>query len=423
MKRKNTNKVKNQAIVPEEDIEVWSSDGILPAKHGSAVATGDSEITATRDLVEMSSAFQDLPQVQPPAQLSSMRTYITSPQTVSVMSEPPATVDVFYNYNYVPIDYGGQVKNTLVMHMAEVVLTTKAETPEEAARFFPGGHIPERLLDPTPLRLPDNAGQDAVSQTPALEMASRLATTQFRLLMLSTYCDFDLAVISIGDLVKLMLQKAYGILREEEIDSANPYLVDIESLIPQQSRYRLGLFLQRPFKGLVFGGPVGDMGAWQEDYCLEAPGASYSQVWPLRSLTKAGCGFIKPCFLPHRRYSLWGLDKILFTNVQTIVLTPDLREYFYNYTYCGMATVSWFGAQYTLPKVDFSPLAGRTVHYVFNPGSFNGDYQTCLACMNGAIASLVAFGCNVNVMANPQCTVPFVYGAASPGNGPSFAPK
>ena len=420
MKRKN-NIVKNQAIDPGDD--VWSSDGVLPAKQDSALRPRDCATPEADDLAKSLSGLQSSLQEQPPAQLPPMRTYITSPQRISIQSISPETADGLYRYNAAPIDYGGQVKNDLVMNLADMMLHLMAETPADAARFFPGGRrIPKLLCDLKPLRMPDNVGQDAGTQSPEQELVSRLRATPFRLLMFSTYCDFGFSEISLDDLIKFMLRKAYWILRELGIDTANPYLVNVESLIPQQSRYRLGLYIQRPFTGLVFGGPVGDMWAWLENYCLETSNACYGQIWPLRSLVKDGCTFIKPCFLPHRQYSLWGLERLLYTDVLTVVLTPDLREYTCNCTYCGMAVVSWFGAQYTLPKVDFSPLAGRTVHYVFNPGSFNGDYQACLACMNEVTASLVALGCYVNVMANPQYSA--LYGHAplqgfAPMNMPS----
>lgn len=279
------------------------------------------------------------------------------------------------------------------MHTAEFELTLMAESPEEAARVLPRC-LPSNILPQKSKAMAKASDELSAPSLPTYE--GELKKTMFPHLLAATYYDFS--YIPLGNQLNFnMLQKAYSILRELKIATDNPFLIVPEDLIPPQSSYRMGIFNYRPYIGLRTVYPIGKMGAIQELYCIDD---NSRQIWPLRALVKANSAYIKPCFLPHWRYSLFGLEKVLYSNAEPIVVTPDLTEYFINNSY-EKAVISWYGAQYTLPKVDFSPLAGRTVVYVFNPGSFNGDINACSQCMNQVMLSLQAQGCKVNIMGNP----------------------
>ena len=362
-------------------------DGMFGNEHETAsTMTPKRETACLVDSVDLW-AYQS---IQP--SLPEMRSYIQAPSILRVPQSTPEAVDCSYVYNNYPVDYGGQIKNDLNMYLAEMALSIMTETPEEEVRAFPRRlRNILRSLETKPLANVNDAQTDVLSSS---QFQEQLKNTQLPFLL--TASCYDLGFVPMEPLTWYMLQTAYSILRELNIDTRNPFLINPEDLIPQQSLYRLGTFRQLPFKGLLKLFPIGDMGMPQELYCLAPDGP----IWPVRSLVKARNAYIKPCFLPHRRYSLFGLEKVLYSNAEPIVVTPDLTEYLINSSYAN-AVISWYGAQYTLPKVDFSPLAGRSVIYVFNPGSFNGDYQACLHCMNQVVGLLANNGCNVDFMANP----------------------
>ncbi len=359
-------------------------DGGMPEEEVvalSIVGSGNSP-----DKQEVSPAYQPVP-----LSISDMRSYIPAPPQVHVTPSTAEVVNRTYKYNSVPIDYG-QTKNDLIMYTAEMMLSIMAETPAESARAFPRG-VSNNLYSQTRALAKANGAQTDILSSPQFQM--QLNTTQHPFLMAATCYDLGYVPMK-PDLTCLMLQKAYSILCELNIDTVNPFLINPEDLIPPQSHYRMGTFRQRPYIGLPIVFPFGDMGMPQEEYCTAPDG----QIWPLRSLVKARSAYIKPCFLPHRKYSLFGLEKILYSNADPIVVTPDLTEYFVNDSY-EKAVISWYGASFTLPKVDFSPLEGKSVIYVYNPGSFNNDQHGCLDCMNQVISLLNAKGCTVTVMGNP----------------------
>ena len=337
-----------------------------------------------------------------PVSLQDMRSHTQRPCFRWVATSTPEAVNAAYRYNvFSQIDYG-EIKNDLIMHLAEVKLSTMAESPEEAARVFTR-RLPSNLFPQNSKAMAKASDeQSAVLALPTFK--EELKRTMFPFLLTATCCDlgcFPLPPL----LTQEMLQKAYSILRESKIDTANPFLIDPEDLIPPSSSYRMGIFSHRPYIGLCTMYPIGVMGVMQELYCIDYDSR---QILPLRTLVKANNDYKKPCLLPHGRYNLFGLERILFSNAEPIVVTPDLWEFHDNYHNDGIAIISWYGAQYTLPKVDFSPLAGRTVMYVFNPGSFNGDCNACRQCMNQVMHLLQAQGCEVIIMANQSFAEPLI---------------
>lgn len=351
----------------------------------------ESNIVANVESIPKKMAHLSSPKImQPQVQLASMRTFTPAPPMWNTPSISPEEADSCYRYNncYTFIDYGGQIKSDLVQHIAEIVLTVKADAPEERARFLP----------------PDGETNELWSQKVQEQLGG---DNQFPCLTAACAYDFGEDSVPVSRLHGwMLLSKAYQILSDLRVDTSNPFLLDVESQLPFQSKFRLGLFARRPFQGLNLWAPAGDMLMPQEIYCSEMPDARSGQIWPVGSLVKSGDAYIKPCFLPHGLYSLWGLDRLLYSTTKTIILTPDLHECIDNSYHWGMAVLSWFGSSWTLPKVDFGPLAGRTIYYVFNPGSFGGDYQACLQCMNAVWEILQSLGCNVVLMANPAYAQP-----------------
>ena len=373
----------------DEESLVYNNDATsrMPEEEQIPLPVPAEEITNTPD---NQANVQVCQSVMP--SLPDMRSFIPAPSSINVVPSTPEIVNDIYNYNYYSIDYGGQIKNDLIMYLAETILALMAENPVEAARALPRSVSNNYFSQTRALVKAENEQTDVLS-SPQFQM--QLSVTQHPFLLAATCYDLGFMPMK-PDLTRFMLQEAYSILRELNIDTSNPYLIDPENLIPPQSHYRMGAFRQRPFIGLPIIFPFGDMGMPQEEYCTAPDGP----IWPVRSLVKARNAYIKPCFLPHRRYSLFGLEKILYSNADPIVVTPDLTEYFVNNSY-EKAVISWYGASFTLPKVDFSPLAGKSVIYVYNPGSFNFDHLACLHCMNQVTELLFAKGCSVTVMGNP----------------------
>ncbi len=353
----------------------------------------DTQDTDKEDNVpQLTSVMEVVP--QPPVQLHQLGFGIPAQPFQNVHSYSYPQIDAFYCYNYLPIDYDGRIKNDVVATLAELKLTVMTETPAELARFL-SPSVRLTLTDNGKIVIRASRNNNPLDTKEFEEILEK--NKSFPYLAAATY--YDLGSCPDAEFKFAMLQKAYFILNELEINTENPYLVDVDSCIPPESSYRTGLFLYRPFNGIQILSPRGGMYAPQELYSSDAnaPGC----IWPLRSLVKADTNYVKPCFLPQKQYHLFGTEKLRYTNVWPVVLTPDLMEFSRNYSYYGMAVLSWYGADYTIPKVDFSQLAGRTVHYAFNPGSFGGDYQRCRCCMERVMELLVAQGCHVYILATP----------------------
>lgn len=329
-----------------------------------------------------------------PNLLSRMRIGVPVLPFQNVQSYTLEQADSYYNFNCRPIDYGGEGKNSLVAELAETRLVLMAENPAELARFLPPSVRLQQSHDGC-LVTKTLRGNNPLDIKEFTELLEKYPFTPF----LAAATCYDVGPLTDAEFRVAMVQKAYAVLNALGINTENPYLVDVESWISPESSYRLGLFLKRPFTSLECMSPRGDMLAPHELYCYDMSTPEY--VFPLRSLVNANTDYIKPCFLPPRQYHLFGTEKLLYTDVTTVVLTPDLREYGLNFSYMGMAVISWYGAEYTIPKVNFAPLAGRTVLYVFNPGSFGGDYQRCRFCMERVMEQLAMQGCNVSILANP----------------------
>ncbi len=325
------------------------------------------------------------PQQSPPITLEELRTYTPAPYIPNNQTLTPEEVNNCFNYSVISIDYGGEIKNDMIMCIAEVLLIVKSEIPAERARFLPP-------IQKSKSKCRDN---DLTSQ----EFLNMLNMNRaFPFLVATTYYDRYLA--KEGCYFKTaMLCKAYSILREFGINTENPYLIDIESLIPPESSFRLGLYQNLPFTSFLLVRPLGDMLIPKELYCMDDKAfAGFGQIWPLRSLVQSNSTKIIPYFLPYNHYSLWGYEKLSRYDGKTVILTPSLYDYCLNTT---MDVISWYGGEYTLGKVDFTPLAERTVLYVYNPYSFKGNVYACAHCMQSVMSILKSINSNVIILSNP----------------------
>ena len=351
----------------------------MPSKNSGTISIGFFDLPTPQQ-----DAGKIIPQPQLPFTLDCLRSCVPALPIFPIASLTPEMVNRFYQYSLSQIDYAGEIKHDLLLHIADFLLTVIADIPKERCQVYP----PEFNL--AYIQPQNEEEMHAFHRFPFLYLAMK----------------YDVGH-STGEQVTLaMLKYASHLLEGKKIDTDNPFVIDVKSLIPPESSYRLGLYTRRPFPGGNVICPMKNIFCPLEPYfCSQTYRDRVMMYWPLQSLVKQDDSYIRPFALPHQKYSLWGFDKVLSTAATTLVLTPDLNEYYLNNNQIDMAIVSWFGAQYTLSKVDFTPLQGRRVIYVFNPGSFNGDRQACRACMDDVTVRLNALGCSVTIMANPAYEV------------------
>ena len=348
-----TNIFIKEAIDPEDD--VWSSDGVLPAKQDSAVYPAPARPSGL---------------VQPQVgmyQLVSPGMYAQPLATVH--SATTAEMDIDYIFSDTPVDVKTPM-NALRAWIAEYYLITHGEFPSERARFFP--------------TVTDNTDCKGSNGWPSLEFDDLFDLPAKRgmfkghpaysgieaLTSLTTPClrmaaSYDLRTPLYDE--QAMLDKARQILTAAGINADNPYTVNVDAMTNLEGRYRLGLYASRPFGGEA----IIHNTAGQAFACKQVQ--DRMAYIPLRSITRFDTAYIHPAVLPYPCYHLIGARKLEWTDVKTIVVTPDPTEVLLNAGNESIAVLSWVGGDYTLEATDWSRLQGKGFVYALNPGSFGGD--------------------------------------------------
>ena len=114
---------------------------------------------------------------------------------------------------------------------------------------------------------------------------------------------------------------------------------------------------------------------------------------PVTPISSTECAYPAPMFLPVANVPLANLDRLFYDSSPHIILTPNFSIYDRN-NYCQDATIlSWWGDADTIDLVDWGPLAGKTVLYLYRPSDFHDQSRT-QGCLNAVREKLLALGCN-----------------------------
>ena len=63
----------------------------------------------------------------------------------------------------------------------------------------------------------------------------------------------------------------------------------------------------------------------------------------------------------------------------------------------GGVVVAWLGCEKTIELVDWTPLYNRSIIYIVDSATFDGDISVCLRCMERVCQVLVDNGCRIRL--------------------------
>ncbi len=325
------------------------------------------------------------------------------------------------------------IKAVLVMNLVEAHLMIMTQNPRERVRFFPVDFATEaarQLSNDAKWRqltqeeflflniliaIPELQGKlsyDQLFNTDIVshEMRVQLQPRQGSELTLDISSMLGLAAehypflrfAALADMMGIdsisMVQKAYSLANNLEIDTANPFksFLKLEQF-PYNQRYALSTANFQLPSNLIRVDIRGEQqGIKQTLLPFETPFGT--NFMPLSLISSTTCPYPKPMFLPVQSTPLFGLDQLYYSGNQYTLLTPSLATAVGNQNLQDVTVMSWWGNLNTIDLVEWKPLVGKTVYYLVHSSDFGGVHDKIFACLDAVRRKLQSMGCAFHIV-------------------------
>jgi hypothetical protein len=322
----------------------------------------------------------------------------------------------------------GKLKTILVVNLVELTLMVLAQYPRERAAFFPydvasmiinhlrmlsysrGLTDREQLLLRLLLDVPESRDKitmahlfnaDVTTTTLNVEVRDQADTEigfdfNWVLGMTAEHYPF-IHFACLGDHTcqgaYAIVEKAYSLARRLNIDTNNPFRASIDFLqdpanqlyVESAAHFMLPQNVPRVY---VYGEQLSIV-----DVLIPVNYWGGTMYFPLTMIASTTSRYPKPMILPKNRLPLFGLAKLLHYQNEFICLTPCLHMGVINEQDPKLTVMSWWGSDSTIDLVDWTPLAGKTVYYLYRSNEFNNKIRADW-CFNAVREKLLALGCN-----------------------------
>lgn len=412
-----TNKNEDNKLQKNEDFDVSKLLALPPKEFKKSIANVQ---------VEPQNVFQgSVPQC---CNITNFPIYQYSPSQPSCFHRqlPPDVVSrLRMDWSYDDVD---MQKTILVVNLVELKLMVLAQSPLERAAFFPydvasmiiehlnmltysrGLTDGERLLQRLLLDVPESRDKitmahlfnaDVTTTTLNVEVRDQADTEigfkiPWVLGMTAEHYPF-IRFACMGDHTcqgaNAIVEKAYSLARRLNIDTNNPFRASIDFLQdPANQRYVESV----AYYMLPWNVPRVSVYGEQRSIVDALIPVNYrggTMYFPLTMIASTTSRYPKPMILPKNRLPLFGLYKLLHCQTEFICLTPCLHMGVINEQDPKLTVMSWWGSDSTIDLVDWTPLAGKTVYYLYRSNEFNNKIRADW-CFNAVREKLLALGCN-----------------------------